>query len=183
MALLPPPDVLDELGAFIAPHRASWPELRWVRHDLLHLTLAFLGETDERTLERLLPRLERAAGRYPKVALSFAGGGAFPGGGAHARVVWTGVYGDRGTLVRMAASMNAAGRRAGSPLGEHRGYRPHLTLARGRRPTDVRPLLETLSSYAGTPWTAGSIHLMCSHLPSKHNAQLRYETLKTWSLR
>jgi RNA 2',3'-cyclic 3'-phosphodiesterase len=182
VAVLPPPEILAGLDRFLAPHRESWPQLRWVERDLLHLTMAFLGETDERTLGRLLPRLERAAARYPKIALSFAGAGAFPGGGAHARVLWTGVYGDRGTLVRMAASMNAAGRRAGSPIGEHKSFRPHLTLARCRQPTDVRPLLERLGSYASPSWTAESVHLMRSHLPGKQNPRLRYETLQSWSL-
>lgn len=179
MALRPPPDVLDELTEFIAPRQAEWPDLKWVRRDLLHVTLAFLGEVDDRTLDRLLPRLDRAAGRYQRLTLSFAGGGAFPGGGAHARVLWTGLYGDRRTLARLAASVAAAGSRAGSPFGEHKGFRPHLTLARCRRPTDVRPLIEDLCAFAGTPWSAESISLVRSHL----GTEIRYEALRTWPLR
>ncbi|GAA2083114.1 RNA 2',3'-cyclic phosphodiesterase [Actinomadura alba] len=144
----------------------------------MHVTLAFLGEIDDRTFDRLTPRLERAARRYDPLTLSLAGAGAFPGGGAHARVLWTGMYGDRRTLARLAASVTAAGSRAGSPFGEHRSFRPHLTLARCRRPTDVRPLLDELSSFAGSPWIADSICLVRSHL----GAQVRHETLRTWPL-
>ncbi|HEX2317134.1 MAG TPA: RNA 2',3'-cyclic phosphodiesterase [Thermomonospora sp.] len=182
VALLPPPAVLDELDELLVPYRAAWPDLRWISRDLMHVTLAFLGDLDDRGVARLLPRLERAAGRYPKIELSFAGAGAFPSGGAHARVLWTGVYGDRGVLVRMAASVNAAGRRAGAPLGEHKGFRPHLTLARSRRPTDMRPLVEELSAYAGTAWTADAVHLMRSHLPGKNSPTLHYESLNAWPL-
>ncbi|WP_119727123.1 RNA 2',3'-cyclic phosphodiesterase [Thermomonospora amylolytica] len=182
-ALLPPPDVLDELDRLLGPYRSAWPDLKWIDRDLMHITLAFYGELDERTTARLLPRLERAAGRYPKIELSFAGAGAFPSGGAHARVLWAGVYGDRGVLARLAASVNAAGRRAGAPLGEHKGFRPHLTLARSRRPTDMRPLVEELSAYAGTAWTADSLHLVRSHLPGRHNPGLRYESIQHWPLR
>src|SRR5688500_1446784 len=103
-ALLPPPSVLDELEEVLAPHRAERPELKWIRRELSHVTLAFFGETDDLAYERLVPRLERVAGRYPEVSLSFAGAGAFPGGGTHARVLWTGIYGDRRTLARLAAS-------------------------------------------------------------------------------
>lgn len=182
VAVLPPPEVLDELHRFTGPYRTSQPELRWVPRDLMHITVAFLGQGDDRPLERVLPRLERAAGRYPKIELSFAGAGAFPGGGTHARVLWTGVYGDRGTLARMAASMNAAGRRAGFPLGEIKGFRPHLTLARTRRPTDVRPLLEGMGAYASPSWTVDAVHLMSSRLPTRQHERPSYEVMNTWSL-
>lgn len=178
-ALVPPTDVLDELAAYLTPHQAAWPDLRWVRPEAWHVTLAFYGELDERGLERLLPRLERAAGRYSPLELSFAGGGAFPSGGAHARVLWTGLYGDRRELARLAASTLAAGRRAGAPLARHAGFKPHLTLARCRIPTDVRLLVEQLSTYAGAPWTAGSLHLVRSHLGST----VRYEPIESWPLK
>src|SRR5690349_9014310 len=113
-ALAPPTDVLDELEAVTAPFRAEWPGLRWSSRDLLHVTLAFFGEVDDRVLERLQPRLERAASRTPPIELSFAGAGAFPFGGAHARVLWTGVYGDRRELAQLAAACSTAGRRSGA---------------------------------------------------------------------
>ena len=183
VALVPPPDILDELEEAVRPHLATVPGLRWVRRELLHVTLTFLGEVDDRTLDRLLPRLERAVGRHEQMTLSLAGAGAFPGGGAHARVLWTGLFGDRRSVVRLAASTTAAGRRAGTLQDKHRGFRPHLTLARSRQPVDVRPLLEALSAFAGAPWTARSVQLVRSHLPGKDNDQLSYEPLKTWSLR
>ncbi|TDB87851.1 RNA 2',3'-cyclic phosphodiesterase [Actinomadura sp. KC216] len=183
VALVPPPDILDELEEAVLPHRDAVPELRWVRRELLHVTLTFLGEVDDRTLDRLLPRLERAVGRHERMSLSLAGAGAFPGSGTHARVLWTGLYGDRRGVARLAASTTAAGRRVGTLPDKHRGFRPHLTLARSRSPVDVRPLMESLSAFAGAAWTAGSVQLMRSHLPGKDYSQLTYESLKTWSLR
>ncbi|GAA2436109.1 RNA 2',3'-cyclic phosphodiesterase [Actinomadura vinacea] len=183
MALVPPPDVLDELEEFLAPYRTGLPELRWIRRELLHVTLTFLGEVDDRALERLLPRLQRAVGRHERLTLSLAGVGAFPGNGAHARVLWSGLYGDRRKLARLAASTSAAGRRAGTPPDKHRSFRPHLTLARARVPVDVRPLLEPMSAFAGSPWTADAVHLMESRLPARGRTLLEYESIKNWSLR
>ncbi|MFC4910775.1 RNA 2',3'-cyclic phosphodiesterase [Actinomadura gamaensis] len=183
VALLPPRDVLDELETFVAPLRQVVPGLRWTHRDLLHVTLSFLGEVDDRTLERLLPRLERATGRHDRLSLSLAGGGAFPGGGAHARVLWTGLYGDRRGLAGLAASTAAAGRRAGTPPDSHRTFRPHLTLARSRRPVDVRPLLEPMSSFASAPWTAATVHLIRSRLPAGGRTKVDYEPLESWPLR
>ncbi|GLZ05921.1 RNA 2',3'-cyclic phosphodiesterase [Actinomadura sp. NBRC 104412] len=183
VALVPPPEVLDEIEEFISPLHAGPPQLRWVRRDLLHVTLAFLGDVDDRTLQRLLPRLQRAVGRHEHLSLSLAGAGAFPGNGKHARVLWSGLYGDRRKLARLAASAGAAGRRAGTPPDTHRTFRPHLTLARARVPVDVRPLLEPLQTFAGSPWTADSVHLMESRLPGKGRTQVEYQPIKTWSLR
>src|SRR4051794_20978305 len=150
VALVPPATILDELDELVSPYRDAWPDLRWVRRDFLHITLAFLGEVDERSLDRLLVRLERVAARHSQLELSFAGAGAFPGRGTLARVLWTGLYGDRRALSKMSAAVGAAGRRAGVPEAEPKPFRPHLTLARCRRPTDVRPLIEKLAGYAGT---------------------------------
>ncbi|MEW2356301.1 RNA 2',3'-cyclic phosphodiesterase [Spirillospora sp. NPDC029432] len=184
VALVPPPDVLDELDAFLAPYRAGTPALRWVRRELLHVTLTFVGETDDRTLDKLLPRLQRAVARHDRLTLSLAGAGAFPGTGAHARVLWTGLYGDRRNLVKLAASISAARRRVGMAPDKHPSFRPHLTLARCRRaPVDVRPLLEPLSAFASREWTAGTVHLMESRLPARGRTQVEYESIKTWSLR
>jgi 2'-5' RNA ligase len=188
VALLPPPTVIDELAEFLAPYRAAWPDLRWERRALFHVTVAFLGEIDEERVEPLASRLEGVAGRFPPLNLSFAGGGAFPSGGAYARVMWPGLYGDRRALAGLAASVGAAARQAGLlPVGtgrgqgsggpgEHKTFRPHLTLARCRRPMDVRPLVEALSAFAGSPWTAGHLHLMRSH----QTPQVRYETFRAW---
>ena len=183
VALVPPPDILDELEEAVLPHAGTVPELRWVRRELLHVTLTFLGEVDDRTLERLLPRLERAVGRHERMSLSLAGAGAFPGSGAHARVLWTGLFGDRRSVARLAASTTAAGRRVGTLPDKQRTFRPHLTLARSRKPVDVRPLIESLSAFAGAAWTSDSVHLMRSHLPGKDHGQVSHESLKTWSLR
>lgn len=184
-AIVPPPDVLDELCAFIAPCQAEWPDLRWVRRDLMHVTLTFLGEVDDPTLERLLPRLERAVARHGPLRLSLAGAGAFPGNGAHARVLWTGLYGDRRGLARLSAATTAAGRRVGAPgtppEGQPRAFRPHLTLARTRRPVDARPITESLAAFAGLPWEATDVHLMQSNFATK-NRPLEYTPLKSWSL-
>jgi 2'-5' RNA ligase len=178
VAVVPPPAILEEIEQLVAPHRDAWPDLRWVRRDFLHITLAFLGEVEERSLDRLLPRLERVAAGYPRLELSFAGAGAFPGRGTHARVLWTGLYGDRRALSRISASAYAAARRAGASDGDTKPFRPHLTLARCRRPTDVRPLIDELAAYAGAQWAAGDVHLVRSHL----GADMRYETIKSWSL-
>jgi 2'-5' RNA ligase len=179
VAIALPDSAAGELDSAVAPLRQAWPELRWTGRDAWHLTLAFLGEVDEKVIGNLAERLERAAARHAPLTLSLGAAGAFPGTG-RARVLWTGVQGDRRGLAVLAVSVGAGARRAGAPpASEGRRYEPHLTLARCRAPADVRTLVEALEGFAGTPWTAGEIYL----IHSRPQGEPRYETLGTWPLR
>jgi 2'-5' RNA ligase len=179
VAVALPEVAASELDSAVAPLRPAWPGLRWTGIEAWHLTLAFLGEVDQGLTGKLAVRLERAAARHPRLALSLGGAGAFPSQ-ARARVLWTGVQGDRRGLVALAASVAAGTRRAGAPpASEGRRYQPHLTLARCRMPVDVRPLVSELTEFAGTPWVAGEIYLIHSRLQETP----RYETLGSWPLR
>ena len=178
MAIGLPDEAASELDQVVAPLRPAWPELRWTGRDAWHLTLAFLGEVDETVIARLAVRLERAARRHPSLSLSMSGAGAFPVA-SRARVLWTGIEGDRRGLGQLAASVAAGARRAGAPPADGgRGYQPHLTLARCRAPANVHSLVGTLGSFAGTPWVGTEIHLIHSRL----GAHPRYEVIGTWLL-
>lgn len=179
VAIALPAEAAAELDRVVAPLRPAWPELRWTGVDAWHLTLAFLGEVDEVVTGKLAPRLERAARRHAPVSLSLGGAGAFPAA-ARARVLWTGIHGDRRGLGLLAGSVAAGARRAGAPpAGERRGYQPHLTVARCRVPADVSSLVDALTGFAGTLWVASEIYLIHSRL----EARPRYEVLGTWPLR
>ncbi len=184
VAVAVPARAADELDDAVAPLRQSWPGLRWTVRDAWHVTLAFLGEVNDTVSARLMPRLERAAARHPCLPVSLGGAGAFPAA-ARARVLWTGVQGEPRALAALAASVAAGARRAGAPPAEEgRRFQPHLTLARCREPVDARPLVDSLSGYTGTTWTASEIYLIRSHLPGgRPHDRPRYETLDSWPLR
>jgi RNA 2',3'-cyclic 3'-phosphodiesterase len=179
VGLAPSAAALDDLDAACAPFRPGRTDLRWTSRELWHITLAFLGEVSEDRLPRLLPRLERAAGRHPAFGLSLAGAGAFPSA-ARANVLWSGLAGDRKGLGELALSVSAGARRAGTPPPDAgRQYRPHVTLARCRVPADVTAVTGKLAGYQGPPWTAAEICLIRS-IPG---GQPRYETVEVWKLR
>jgi RNA 2',3'-cyclic 3'-phosphodiesterase len=179
VAVAVPDRVTSELEATVAPLRSAWPSLRWTGRDAWHLTLAFLGEVNEAVTAKLMPRMEHAASRHSRLALSLAGSGAFPGAG-RAHVLWTGVRGERLGLTALARSVAAGAGRAGVPPADgRRGFQPHLTLARSRAAVDVRPLVVELSDFAGEAWTAEEIYL----IRSRPDSRPRYETLGAWPLR
>lgn len=143
VAFTPPPSALAELEAAVARLRPDWPGLRWTGPDRWHVTVAFLGEVAESRLDQLTPRLARAAARHAPQQVRIGSAGAFPAA-ARARVLWARIDGGPEALCGLSAladSVSAGARRAGAPPpAEGRRYRPHLTLARTRRPEDVGPL-------------------------------------------
>lgn len=168
-----PEAALEHLDAAVAAVRDVHRGLRWVPSGRWHLTLAFLGEVDDGTLDRLTTRLERVSRRHRPLTLRFAGAGRFS-----SRVLWAGVQGDRDELRHLAGSVSAAARKAGL-LVDDRVHRPHVTLARGRTTSlDLRPLVAALAGYEGPDWVASSISLVRSHL----GPDPRYEVLRSWPL-
>ena len=137
------------------------PGVRWVDPSRWHLSLAFLGEVPDDVLPDLQARLARAAGRARPFRLRFAGAGRFGD-----RVLWAGIRGggarptrpdpDLRALHGLAGSVAAAARRAGVAVEEHR-YRPHLTLARAARGTDLAPWAAALSTHAGPAFRVGEL--------------------------
>ncbi|MFG1948891.1 RNA 2',3'-cyclic phosphodiesterase [Nonomuraea sp. NPDC048826] len=174
-AVVPPDEVLDELERAIAPHVGQVPGLRWPERATWHVTLAFFGDVPEPALPDLRDRLARAAGRHPVPTLAFTGFGAFSSV-RRARVFWAGLSGD--SMVRLADSVRAAGRRAGAGHTDTKRFHPHLTLARAKAETDLRPLVESLAGFTGTTWRAETIRLFESEL----GARVRYASLDEWAL-
>ena len=181
VAIIPPGEVLDHLGAAVAGVQALADDaMTWTTQEQWHLTLTFLGEVDDVRRDRVQARLARAASRSPPLHLAIARAGVF-GSRQRPQVLWAGVDGDVAPLRRLAESAGAAARRSGIPVEERR-YRPHVTLARCRRPFDVGPVLERLSSYVGPAWTAERLHLVRSHLGQGEGRRARYESLVSWPL-
>lgn len=128
-AVLPPAGAVAGLRTALAPLHTlpGARDLRWTGSEGWHFTLAFYGEVPEDVRPELEARLERAARRTGPFSLRVHGAGHFGG-----RALWAGAAGGLDTLRLLVARADAAARRAGLPMEEHRRYTPHLTLARSR---------------------------------------------------
>ncbi|MGW5211321.1 RNA 2',3'-cyclic phosphodiesterase [Streptomyces sp. NPDC004051] len=176
-AVVPPEDVIRELAVEAEELRRlpGADALRWTGVPGWHFTLAFYGEVDDALVPELTARLERAASHTGSFELALCGGGRF----GHGRALWTGADGDLHTLSLLADRTEAAGRRAGVAMGEHRRYKAHLTLARSRTGADVRPYVEALGRFRSRTWTVGELALVRSNLPRSGvpGEQPRYEVV------
>lgn len=178
VALEVPEWVRAHANEAVAALRRDDPVLRWSDPATWHVTLAFYGEVPERKLVQLTTRLARVAGRYSAVELAVRGVGTFPRAAARAQVLWLGVAADQGVLHALADSAAAAARHAGIAVGDHRSFHPHLTVARCRRPADLRAAVAALADVDAGTWSAGELHLIRSHLGPRP----RHETIAHWPL-
>ena len=183
VAVVPPEDALEDLAAFLGPRQGAGTELRWTVPDQWHVTLAFMADAPERTLDDLEERLARAAARRTAFELAVAGGGAFPNA-ARARVLYAGLGADeaaRTELHRLATGARAAAGKAGAAVEGGR-FRPHLTVARLRRPTESTRWVRLLDAYRGPSWTASEISLVASHLGEGPRNRPRHELVASFPL-
>ena len=118
-------------GKAVAP--ASW-----------HITLRFMGATEERQRDQVVAAISAEADIAP-FAIAFSGLGAFPGT-TRAAVVWLGIASGAASLERLAAVCESAAQRVGF-APEDRPFHPHLTLARVRPPRDVGSLVDQVAAF------------------------------------
>jgi 2'-5' RNA ligase len=175
-AVVVPDDVITDLDAALADHRDD--VLAWTLPEQWHITLAFYGQVEDERVPSLKARLTRAAKRYPVLSLALNGAGRFD-----ERTLWIGCTGDVATLRDIARSAVAAGRRVGAASTDDAfRFRAHVTLARTRRPVDLRPYVAALNAYKSRSWTMDAVSLVRSHLGAGAERRSRYETLSTHPL-
>jgi 2'-5' RNA ligase len=181
VALVPPTEAIEHLGAYLGPRQEAESSLRWTATEQWHVTLAFMPEVPDRAWDDLLARLERAAARRTRFTVAVAGGGAFPNAG-RAKVVYAGLdVSDAEELRRLSVGARTAANKAGAGA-EGGPFRPHLTLARVRRPLDVTRWLRVLDVYRGPVWPATEISLIRSHLGEGPRNRPRYEVIESFPL-
>jgi 2'-5' RNA ligase len=103
-------------------------DVRWVRLDGLHLTVRFLGPTEEEDVADVAAAVDRTARAVAPFEVVIAGAGAFPSV-ARPRALWVGVAEGVTELAATASALDDALADVGWPR-EERPYRAHLTLAR-----------------------------------------------------
>ncbi|HXJ93336.1 MAG TPA: RNA 2',3'-cyclic phosphodiesterase [Terriglobia bacterium] len=138
-------DLPDEIRAALAREQARLKaacahhrHVRWTRPEGLHLTLRFLGEIEQAQAASAIAAFQ-GLGRFDPFKVEVKGFGFFPDP-RRPRVFWVGLQAPA-SLTELAARVEAALEPLGFP-GEHRPFKPHLTLARFDRPQSPAALAE-----------------------------------------
>jgi 2'-5' RNA ligase len=159
-----PPDVLRPVNDRIAAVRSKLPSASWTRPEAQHLTLAFLGDRDEKIVEKLTPLVSEAVAAVPRFDATVQGYGFFPNP-RHARVGWVGVEpGERFT--ELALAVRGAVTAAGIEL-DRGEFRPHLTLCRIRDrwpPLSIETFCRALRDYQSDSFPVDKVTFFASRL-------------------
>lgn len=115
----------DDIKKVLSGLKVDIPGAHWVSAEQVHLTLAFLGEVDESTVERLTGKLANI--RESGFKLNFGRIDCYPNR-HRPRVLWIGLE-PQPKLNDLAVKVRAAMLACSIPYDE-RHFSPHITLAR-----------------------------------------------------
>lgn len=125
---------------------ATPPRVAWVRGELAHVTLRFIGEAPEEMCGALERALSDALPLSP-FDVRWERLGTFPGS-RRPRVIWVGPDAGHAQLSALASAVNTAIAALVGP-GESRPFRAHLTLGRVK---EAGRQVDWAAALAAVPW-------------------------------
>ncbi len=116
----------------------GWPPgaVRWAGPEKLHLTLRFLGDTQEDRVGSIAAGLDVLAADQPEFDLRLTSVGVFPNA-RRPRVIWVGLADEENELRALHRSVEEMMCRLGWEPAPHR-FKPHLTVGRVRHKAQPR---------------------------------------------
>jgi 2'-5' RNA ligase len=165
LALRVPDDVLDEIERW---QRGQLPDVRLVRREHLHVTLAFLGHRPAGELESIVAALRDAAARAGEIRLT-------PARYRETRSVGMLVLEDEGGRATVLADdVQEQLEQLGVYRHEGRAWLPHLTVARWRERPRLQPEPPPRRTFVPSDAAA--------YLSRLHPGGARYEVLESVAL-
>jgi RNA 2',3'-cyclic 3'-phosphodiesterase len=112
----------------------------WSRVENIHLTLKFFGNVEAERIQKISEAAERVVKQFSTFQINVGETGVFPRA-SRPQVLWIGIGDPLGQLTALQEKLENECAAEGFPK-ENRAYRPHLTIARLRRPEGARQLAE-----------------------------------------
>jgi RNA 2',3'-cyclic 3'-phosphodiesterase len=187
-------EIHEALQQFLAEtiHQLSQalPDIRWVDPHGIHLTLAFLGELDDKQLGKASQAVEEAAQKAIPFEFRIKGLGVF-GPQQQPRIIWIGVE-DLPSGKIQASPLHYAHHLLSKALElrgfelEKRPFSPHLTLARIKQPLSLESMqrLQRLlhSGLAATYSAFYTVQSLCVMKSELFRSGAKYSCLKAYRL-
>jgi 2'-5' RNA ligase len=159
---------------------AEAPDIRWVRPEQLHLTLAFLGDVPDPDIDAVCRAVGEAAAGFDPFELHLEALGAFPRA-SRPRVVWVGLAGEGiRHLEALQGAVVEALRAVGYPPAGNERFSPHVTLGRIKdsrgRPPDLSAATARLAGWKTAPFEVDQAIVYASKLGpggASHSPQFR----------
>ena len=137
-------------------------KIRWIQDGNMHLTLKFIGNTTEESIDSINNAIHDLVKDTPFINLSISGTGCFSKRD-RANTLWVGIKGDLDKLEQLILNINNKLEPLGFPI-ERRKFLPHITIARinpnQKKKPDISNFLNT--TFMELPMKIVKINLMQS---------------------
>lgn len=123
-------EIKNNLSQLISRLKKCSPNIniKWIKHQGMHLTLKFLGEIPTDKVSEVESSLRKVTEKHRHFSLKFKGTGTFPEGNKRPRILWLGIE-DNETLKIFQSELESELEKIHFPR-ENRKFHPHLTLGR-----------------------------------------------------
>ena len=153
-------------------------EIRWVKHNNLHLTVQFLGSVSDEKISKIIKEVENVVSSINSFVLTVSETGCFPNT-SKPSVLYLGVRGNIEALKALVVKINNKMSQIGFKK-DSESFIPHITVAKINYPQKFNPDLSIFlnSTYDEVEFSVDKIQL----LESKSFAEgMVYKTLNTFS--
>ncbi|MDH4158526.1 MAG: RNA 2',3'-cyclic phosphodiesterase [candidate division Zixibacteria bacterium] len=144
IALPLPREAEEELGRIIFLLKQKGGSVKWVTPKNIHLTMKFLGDTEENLVDSINEQIDAIARDFTPVETAITRLGAFPNL-SRPRVIWAGLDKNIEVLAEISGKVEAAVESLGFER-EERSFKAHLTLGRVRQPAGLGNLTNYIKS-------------------------------------
>jgi len=144
IALPLPHEVEIELDRLVTVLRPKGPDVKWVPAKNIHLTVKFLGDTEEKLVDKIKAAIDEVTAGYQVFETAIDRIGGFPNL-AQPRVIWIGGSQPIDEAARMAKEIDRRMHELRFEK-EKRPFKAHLTLGRVREGRSVAELAEYLET-------------------------------------
>ena len=144
-------EVENFLGNIINDLKQKRGNVKWVDSKNIHLTMKFLGETDENKVEAIIESIKSVAAKHKSVDCTINKVNAFPNI-KRPKVVWAGLEDiNLDKLEKIASDIDNEMSRLDFEK-ENKKFKSHLTLGRVKDNKDMDELTKYLESYKIQPY-------------------------------
>ena len=149
IALPLPSEVEQKLGQIVEELRPHGGNVKWAKPGNIHLTVKFLGDTDENLVSKISQAIDGVATRSSAASAVIDTLGGFPNL-KRPRVIWAGASEGIESAGKIAREVDLAMRQLRFEK-EKRPFKAHLTLGRVRQGRSVDELTGVLQRYRLEP--------------------------------
>lgn len=142
-----PKEIKEYLAGIQDKLKAAQADVKWVEPKNIHLTLKFLGDRDDKKIEKIKAIIEEITQSKNTFQICVSSLGAFPKISSP-RVIWVGLDQGDAETINLAQGLEEKIAKIGIPKEDH-PFSSHITIGRTRSGLNVEKLAEMLTNMAG----------------------------------